>query len=564
MTQTDYIKAQVNTRLITKANRLFTGTLKGRIIEILQNARRAGATEVQIQNQNGFVSVQDNGAGIRDFRKLLDLGGSGWDNEPSHASFEDSEDPAGVGLFCLAPRKVTIQSRGKTAVVEGDGWTGAAVHVHEDTDSETNQARGATLRFEDEPWTKQVVEPLAVFTGLQVVVDGLPCESEPFITRVDAHDRELGCRLQIIPRDQLSKWQRDAARIGCFGEENVIVNFYGQTLGFTYRPIDERSLYYFIDLTGEPTGIRLMLPARTQLVENEAFEELKALVEREAYRYIQRRGRHKLPYAEYQRAQELGIALPESDPVYTTGLLGEDGYGLFPVEVQKPDDLDLSCCYRMSSETDDDESSGSANAHLLGAFHRGDAPFVPVTIHSRYDGYRWADLPRIIEVNAIAGHDRYTDEVWTTTFTCVESLRIEVKTNDGRCFKHDVPLAIRPSETDLNGVVRHDMEVLVTPDARQMQDEDIWYHAGGFFDEGDTWDTQLERFGEELSHFWAQLDGPDEALRRRVMKAVETMSLRWESMTIHHNGTVEIRHQDGSTQTLTPPAQPVSGEGGAA
>ena len=38
------IQAKVNQRLLTKADRLFTGSLNGRIIEILQNARRAGAT----------------------------------------------------------------------------------------------------------------------------------------------------------------------------------------------------------------------------------------------------------------------------------------------------------------------------------------------------------------------------------------------------------------------------------------------------------------------------------------------------------------------------------------
>ena len=88
------IQATVNTRLLSKASRLFTGTLSGRIIEILQNARRAGATEVHITNADGVVTVRDNGKGIDDFAKLLDLGGSRWDE-----AFEASEDPAGVGIF---------------------------------------------------------------------------------------------------------------------------------------------------------------------------------------------------------------------------------------------------------------------------------------------------------------------------------------------------------------------------------------------------------------------------------------------------------------------------------
>ena len=101
----EVICAKVDPRLLTKADRLFTGTIEGRIIEILQNARRAGATEVRIINKDGFVIVQDNGSGIDDFQKLLDLGGSGWDEK-----MEAGEDPAGVGLFSLAPKEVTIIS----------------------------------------------------------------------------------------------------------------------------------------------------------------------------------------------------------------------------------------------------------------------------------------------------------------------------------------------------------------------------------------------------------------------------------------------------------------------
>jgi len=40
------IKAKVNTRLLAKADRLFTGTVEGRVIELLQNARHGGAKKV--------------------------------------------------------------------------------------------------------------------------------------------------------------------------------------------------------------------------------------------------------------------------------------------------------------------------------------------------------------------------------------------------------------------------------------------------------------------------------------------------------------------------------------
>src|SRR4030065_298602 len=103
--QQEMIQAQVSKRLLSKADRLFTGTLEGRIIELLQNARRAGATAVRVTNKDGHVSVQDNGQGIMDFSALLDLGRSDWDQ-----AMEMAEDPAGVGVFCLAPREVCLCS----------------------------------------------------------------------------------------------------------------------------------------------------------------------------------------------------------------------------------------------------------------------------------------------------------------------------------------------------------------------------------------------------------------------------------------------------------------------
>ena len=120
------ICAKVDPRLLSKADRLFTGSVEGRIIEILQNARRAGATEVRISNKDGLVMVQDNGSGIDNFQKLLDLGGSGWDEK-----LEAGEDPAGVGLFSLAPREVTIISKFRKVGITEEGWTGNPVEVTE-------------------------------------------------------------------------------------------------------------------------------------------------------------------------------------------------------------------------------------------------------------------------------------------------------------------------------------------------------------------------------------------------------------------------------------------------
>ena len=201
------IQATVNPRLLTKANRLFTGTLEGRVIEILQNARRAGATQVSITNlPDGVVLVRDNGQGIDDFEKLLDLGGSGWDD-----ALERSEDPAGVGLFCLAPMEVTVRSKGRIAVIHKDGWTGSPVRIITDPEP----CEGTILAFCDEPWISSAVDLNAVFSGMEVTVDGTACPQAPFISRRNrtmssfssrfipakgsSRTRSLGSRARALP-----------------------------------------------------------------------------------------------------------------------------------------------------------------------------------------------------------------------------------------------------------------------------------------------------------------------------------------------------------------------------
>lgn len=535
------IQAMVNPRLLTKANRLFTGTQDGRIIEILQNARRAGATRVEIINHNGLVSVRDNGRGIDDFSRLLDLGGSGWED-----GFEESEDPAGVGLFCLAPRDVFIRSRGSMARIQGDGWTGIPVHVREDPEP----IEGTLLQFKDEEWTMAVVERLAVFTGMQVLVDGQPCAQESFVAEGATHEPNLGCRIEVREYDKLLTWHRGVRRAHGLGD-NVLVNFHGQTISFDFHPVSERGLWFLVDLTGEPTGIRLMLPARTRLVENDAFKQLKAILELEAFRYLERRGHHRLPYKEYLCARKLGIELPEATPTFSVGLLG-GGDPPEPVEVTMPQGFPLAKCYRFDPHFEDGQESDEINVHLLAALGKFDDPFVPVSIHTHYDGYSWAKLPTIGKVDLSAGKELHTEWLGTGTLTCVDSIRITAHASDGQVFSSDVCMAkaTRPPEKAPGFVEDH---MLVTPSAQdQLSASEIWYHFGGWYDEGDTYDTQLFSFEQELDRFWISLVGPDEQLRRSILDTLQHLEPKWKFIKVFPNGKVRIRFNDGSVKNIRP------------
>jgi len=321
------ICAKVNLRLLTKADRLFTGTVEGRVVEILQNARRAGATEVKITNKDGYVTVRDNGSGIEDFQKLLDLGGSGWDEK-----MEAGEDPAGVGLFSLAPREVSIVSGNRKTVIDKDGWAGKAVEVTKIEET----VNGTIVKFRDEkPWDMDLVEKHAVFAGIRVVVDGKLCHSMSFCRGESAYYEDPGCRIEVAR--EISKYHRDWSTNWYYGR--VLVNFNGQVVQLDYWPGKQRyGLTILVDIADQ-TDIRLMLPARTRLVENAAVEKLKAAIELEYYKYYRKQKTHALYYEEYMRAKGLGIELPEAEPQYKPGLIwGECDE---PVEVVMPKDFKL-------------------------------------------------------------------------------------------------------------------------------------------------------------------------------------------------------------------------------
>jgi hypothetical protein len=539
------ICAKVHPRLLTKANRLFTGSLEGRIIEILQNARRAGATEVRISNKDGTVTVQDNGSGITDFQILLDLGGSGWDE-----AMELGEDPAGVGLFSLALRQVTIISKFHQVVIEKDGWTGQPVDVS-DSDEFIS---GTKLVFQDDkPWDFETVEKHAVFAGMRVIVDGKYCHSMPFCSHEAAEYPDIGCRVEVT--FELSKYHREWVRY--YYQSKVIVNFHGQVVEMDYWPGRvKRGVHITVDLIAQ-TQIRLMLPARTKLVENAALEQLKTAIEIEYFRYFQRQKEHTLRYDEYLRAKELGIVLPEATPTYRVGLIWDE-YDQ-AAEVVEPKQFNLSQGYRCLEEDFDNEHA-LTNTHLLAA--TGDltqTPFVPVCIDKAYQGYSWANLPKVTSVKVTAGKERLRQSILSGELVCVETLSIAVETSDGKHFASEVPMAM-VSEKPTGKYKWQSDALYVTEKARQeMNDENLWFHLGGYNCEGDSYETQQYYVEQELAAFWAELIGPHENLRQELLSKINQhypLYDKWQKILIEETGDMKIILKNGKTEMVK---QPVNG-----
>src|SRR6476620_10551678 len=105
------VSLQVNVPNLVRNMRFsFTNSVNV-LSELMQNARRAGATLVQFfYSEDGTLVVVDNGKGIDDFQKLLTLSESGWDAETVVR-----EHAFGKGFFSAlhSGKHVTVESRGR-------------------------------------------------------------------------------------------------------------------------------------------------------------------------------------------------------------------------------------------------------------------------------------------------------------------------------------------------------------------------------------------------------------------------------------------------------------------
>jgi len=114
------------------------------VTELLQNARRAGASCVSVTHDAKAkrLVVRDDGCGIADFQTLLTLGESGWSE-----AVQRTEQPFGLGFLqsLYAAGSCCVESRGQRVRFDTRAaFAGARVGVERGT-----AARGTTVTLED-------------------------------------------------------------------------------------------------------------------------------------------------------------------------------------------------------------------------------------------------------------------------------------------------------------------------------------------------------------------------------------------------------------------------------
>jgi len=147
------------------------------ISELLQNARRAGATHIEVDYDAGaqILVVQDNGGGLDDFQKLLSFHESGWDDATSA-----EERPFGVGFSkCLYAATRCIVASGHQRV--DIDTTAALAKAAIDVKSLAEAVTGTRIELHgiDLPDLGSRIETLCLGFPVDVLFNGQPL-ARPF------------------------------------------------------------------------------------------------------------------------------------------------------------------------------------------------------------------------------------------------------------------------------------------------------------------------------------------------------------------------------------------------
>lgn len=515
------IRPRVGEQLITKVSRLFNGTIADILNELFQNARRAGATSVDVDlaDDKGqpTLYITDDGRGIDDPASFVTLGRSGWSDD-----IVRREDPAGMGVFSLAGRRVTVRSfsqaanAGWSVTIPEDGWQG------------------------DLPLA---VETSSMRKGTQIVIAipgaWLPTLQSQVEVAAKYFPLAVGFRGENVPRnDYLSGAYRveewNGCRIGIYRNAHDIagaprINFHGVNVPCRMPCITEIDAgdqwSARIDIVDAPS-LQLVLPARKEMVQNAALDALRVAVQTAIYRTIAIGGEHRLSFRDWQRSAELGIDLPEASAwlcewrprtADCTGRNDGPRVEAVPMILIPDHQADIEQC---AAKVLTEEALS----------------YRPVRAEDDFSGYKWYDsLPRVPDLSFAIERDGqqfdYTDD--DVIFDHVESgfaTAITLYVPIVRCAEFGEPFAMLGLPVDMlacaNGSNRiEEAHVFVREGAaiEPLALAELIENCCFVYDDdcdNDSWDTQHRDFVRDARHFAnTLLLGNEEALLEQIRSA---------------------------------------------
>ena len=312
------IQAEVHPDAINHISSFFDGTLTDIFNEMLQNARRAGATQVEITATDEtphVITIADDGDGIANPQAILSFGHSQWSDTAT-----SREHPAGMGFYSLARcQQVQVTSWPR----HGQPWQ---VTLDERA---TSRPASQLSSNPSNPSNRRSIRPSRHGAAITITLPPNQIRREPYPAGIRNQAATAAQHLSIPvrfngdrleQRDFLSKaaavylWQ--GIRIGVYPHNRYqpSANFHGITVQYANLP-QVKSVHntwsVAIDIV-DCDQLTLTLPARKEFVETPFLAQLRDQCRRAIYQSMRDlEDNPAVPYQVQQDAASLGVTLPD-------------------------------------------------------------------------------------------------------------------------------------------------------------------------------------------------------------------------------------------------------------
>jgi hypothetical protein len=405
------IRATISPTILSKADRLFRNDDEGVFAELLQNARRAGASRVEIlveqlldAKSGSRVTLHDNGSGIDDFQTLLTLGGSDW-----NADVRETEDPAGMGFFSLCHSEVEVASGGKRVVLSREAFLGTAEATVVLVEERIPGTRIVFTRGSNASQLLHAATRVSEFCPMEVFLNGELVDRHDFLE--GALYREVIDGIEVAFATAF-RWHHE------YKDDNW--NFYGLRIHEPYYSIsgvlrfnehrgwDSEKLVARFNVL-EVGRVKLQLPDRRAIVQDQRLREFELKARAAAYRFFQTEGRHILPFTQWKEAQTLGVVLPEASSLLRTWHAAPADDGLEPFFGTSERTL-LATVDEVLLVTSDLPNQHTLEAALPNESIQGRKLYIT---DAQYQGYIWYDaLPLLSSAGVVV--DDVSFDSWRT------------------------------------------------------------------------------------------------------------------------------------------------------
>lgn len=407
------IRAAISPSILSKADRLFRNDDAGVFVELLQNARRAGATRVTVRiepivesTHTSNITFHDNGRRIEDFQKLLTLGESDWS-----AEVRAEEDPAGMGFFSLCHSTVEVWSGNLRTVLSREVFLGGAEAEVERVAERMSGTRIIFTRASGHEALGQALTKVSEFGPIEVQLNGEPVVRHDFL--------EGSLHREVI--DGVEVGFGPSFRWNCGGWRDDNWNFHGSVIGHDFGSIsglltrnqfnnwETNTLHMRFNVL-EVGRVKLQLPDRRAIVQNDQLNEFERKVRAAAYRFLGTQERHVLSFKNWSEARSLDVTLPEASPLLDTWHAATLDDSIDPFFGLGERHLLSGSAQAMIV------ASEIPNQHTLEAALQNASPFDKALFRAdrSFEGYTWYDaLPVVIDTSVAADgipFDEWSDD----------------------------------------------------------------------------------------------------------------------------------------------------------